>query len=348
MFDKQITQSGKKESGTSRRSALQTIGACGVGLAGIGVFGGSVQATEIDSISIEDDIPTEPEDDVYDYVDEEVSWPGDYEISHTMEWFRSTYTNDDTWLHDFSIQGKACSRHQEYGSLIPECTGWGYRIEGPDGNVAPLTSEEYHGVYPQGDSGDAPEWVDVVMEGAVGAMSTPASILYTADELQELMEPADGFDFDVDDGFRWLLTHSYTDDGDEDVSMHHRVFYESSSYSPEIETNATVRIHHDPIGSDEWLDMEVTTNGQTVIDPADSDQEDPPEDIHPEDMDAETIEKLGIKEVKDSRAISESSSDDDHVSTLEDVLDEGVEPEYVMTNCPWESECEVSVVEEDR
>lgn len=213
-----------------RRNTLKTLGACGVGLSSVGVFSGFAQADKINATRLSNNIPTEPEEEVYDFSDDERSWPGDYEISHTMEWFRSTYTNDGTWLHDFAIQSHACSMHDSYDTLIPECTGWGYRIQGPEGALSSLVDEGYHGVHPEGYRGDSPEWVEVVMEGALGALSIPASILYTAEELQELMEPTDGFDYTVDDGFRWLKTHGYNDDGDEQVSMHHRVFYESSSF----------------------------------------------------------------------------------------------------------------------
>ena len=327
----------------SRRNTLKKLCAGGASLAGIGSFVGSVQASQVEMTTLNEEIPTEPENRVYTYTDEQQYLPGDYEISHTMEWFRSVYTSGGSWLHDFSIQSQVCSRHHHYNTLIPECSGWGYRIEGPDGYIAALVDEDFHGVYPEGDGGDPPEWTETVMEGALGAMSTSASLLYTAQELQELMEPADGFDTSLDDGFRWLKTHGFFDDHDEQVSMQHRVFYNSSSHSPEIETNATVRVDHDPLGSDTWLDMEVTTNGQNVADPASSLSTNESTEAHPKDMDSETIQNLGIKKVDGDF----SPEDTIQESTSNGVLNEEVTPEYVMTNCPWESEININITERD-
>lgn len=319
----------------NRRNALRTIGAFGIGASSIGVVGGMTESPEIESVTISS-IPTEPEDQVYSFTKSQRSWPGDYEISHTMEWFRSEYTESGTWRHDFSIQSHACSRHSEYDTLVPECTGWGYRIEKQSGYLKMHTDNDWHGVNPEGVTGDMPEWTDVVMEGAIGTLSTTGSLLYTATELRDLMDPADGFDTTLDDGFRWLHTYGYTDDGAEQVSSHHRVELENDTSSPIIEANATVRIKHDPFGDDEWLDVEVTTNREGPIWGPDSEMKSST-DLHPEDMTSEEQERLGIKKV-------EKIEDRPNIYQEES----RAKPEYIMTNCPWDAESETKIVRENR
>lgn len=330
----------------SRRAALHTLGACGIGAGSIGVMSGMTRAAEFETVSLPD-IPTEPEEEVYSFVDNEYSTGSDYEISHTMEWFRTSYDGDsDIWTHDFSIQSHAYSKHSEYTTLVPECTGWGYRIESEDGYLLPYVNEEMHGVNPGGTTGDQLDWVDVVMEGTLGTLNIPASILYTGEELRNIMDPADGFDTGLDDGFRWLNTYDYGDDGAEQVSSHHRVQLESSLTGPVMETNATVRIEHDPFGDDEWLDMEVRTNPVGPVEgPGLSSTSDTQfsSTVHPEDMSDEEIEAFGIKKVEEVEKASISSGYDIPRNNLA-VKD----PEYVMTNCPWSADVETTIVKENR
>lgn len=326
----------------NRRTALQTLGACGIGTGSIGVMSGRTRAAKFETVSIPD-VPTKPEKQVYSFVDNEYSTGSEYEISHTMEWFRSTYNNQSgKWEHDFSIQSHAYSKHSEYSTLTPECTGWGYRIESEDGFILPYVNEEMHGVNPGGVTGGQPGWVDVVMEGALGTLNGPASILYTAEKLRNIMDPADGFDTGLDNGFRWLKTYDYGEDAAEQVSSHHRVQLESSMSAPFIDTNATVRIKHDPFGDDKWLDMEVRTHYQDpVLTPNSASTSDTQSSstAHPEDMSAEEIELLGIKKVEDVEKTSVSNNYS--ISRNDD-------PDYVMTNCPWSADVETTIVKENR
>lgn len=321
----------------SGRTALQTLGVCGVGAGSIGVMGGMTRAAKFETTTIPD-IPTEPKEQVYSFADSQQSWPGDYEISHTMEWFQTYYNGEnDSWVHDFSIQSHACSKHNKYTTLIPECTGWGYRIES-GGIVRPYVNEEMHGVNPKGGNGDMPEWTEAVMEGAIGTMSTTGSVLLSAKNLADAMDPADGFDTSLDDGFRWLHTYGHFEDGAEQVSSHHRSTLEAESFTPVIDTNATVRIKRNPTGEDKWLDMEVTTtpngpiNGPMSLSSS----------IHPEDMSTEEIEKLGIKKVTGVERARSTEIRQFSSGTLED------DPQYVMTNCPWSAEGTTNVVKENR
>lgn len=340
---------GGKMKQINRRSALQTFGSYGIGVSSVGILSGMTRSAELESTSIKS-IPTEPEYEVYSFVDEERSWPGDYEISHTMEWFQSWYSDErETWNHDFSIQSHACSRHDSYDTLIPECTGWGYRIESGAGHIKKYVNDEMHGVHPKGATGDMPEWTDVVLEGALGTLSTSASILYTAEELMNLMQPADGFDTSPDDGFRWLYTYDYFDDGAEQVSSHHRVNLEGNTSSPLIETNATVRIDHDPIGSDTWLDMEVLTNDSGPISGPNSETQSL-DNVHPEDMSTEEKERLGIKRVDNVEikgfGVDSKESDEKHHPIVEKMKENP--PTYIMTKCPWTADVESNIVREDR
>lgn len=332
----------RENSRISRRTALQTLGACGMGAGSIGVMSGMTRAAKFETVSVPD-IPTEPEKRVYSFADNEYSQGADYEISHTMEWFQTAYdAGSEKWEHDFSIQSHAYSKHSEYNILVPECTGWGYRIESEDGYILPYVNEEMHGVNPGGVTGGQPEWIDVVMEGALGTLNGPASILYTAEELRNIMDPADGFETSLENGFRWLKTYDYSDDAPEQVSSHHRIQLESSMAAPFIDTNATIRITHDPFGDDEWLDMEVRTHWKDPVltpDSASTSNSQFSSTAHPEDMSAEKIEILGIKKVEEVKRTS--ASNNYSISRNDD-------PDYVMTNCPWSADVETTIIKENR
>lgn len=224
------------------------------------------------------------------------TWVGDradIDSELGLHWFSSDYVGGDIgWLHDFAVSGGGAIEWNTPTVPGEYFYGQKYKIQGSEGEIRPNTSNDDHGVIPNGDSGTLDGWGGLVLEQTIGTLVAGAGWFIAVDqELRDAMGPAQGFDFGVTNGFAYRDTKSYWSLGWFECAFFHRCQYESDYYSADLTINGSLK---DNLPT--WNNVTFSTDpqGDSLARTTD-----------PSSMTAREREELGIKDVRDQNITHE-------------------------------------------
>lgn len=224
----------------------------------------------------------------------------DVDSRSLVQWYSSAYSRDK-WVHDFVVCGiAACEGHGgiiEFGQLH----GQRYEVRGPDGDVLAYTNNNYHGTHPKrGHTGAVEDWVQPVMETAIGSVSVGAAWLFLVNnQFRDKLAPQEGFDPDVPDGFGFTDVYG---SGEMEAIHFHRVRYETEMYEPTVNIRSDFSDYSGSNGYTIWKNLEFTinpANGQPLSVGLEDGSVITGQESHPSQMSQQKREVLGVKNVSD-------------------------------------------------
>lgn len=253
----------------NRRSVLKEMGLIGTGIA-TGVTGAVGTASAGEEWTCSNCSATLEKSASFDLPE---TWTGDkadIDSETGLHWFSSDYVGGDIgYLHDFAVSGGGAIEWNEPTVPGEYFKGHRYRIQGSQGEIRPNTSNDDHGVIPNGGSGALDGWGGLILEQTIGTLFAGAAWFLAVDQkLKEKMGPADGFDFGVADGFAYRDTPGYWDPGWFECAFYHRCQYQSDYYSPDLEIRSGLK---DDLGTWNYVNFDTTPQGysaSTAVEPS--------------------------------------------------------------------------------
>lgn len=224
------------------------------------------------------------------------TWVGDradIDSKLGLHWFASDFVGGDIgYLHDFAVSGGGAIEYNDPTFLAEYFKGQKYKIQGSQGEIRPNTSNDDHGVIPNGDSGTLEDWGGLILEQTIGTLVAGAGwFLAVNQELRDQMGPAQGFDFGVTDGFAYRDTPGSLSLGWFECTFFHRCQYESEFYEADLTINASLK---DDIPT--WNNVTFNTDPQGAG---------PLTAIEPDSMTASEREALNLNDVRDQNITRE-------------------------------------------
>lgn len=238
-----------------RRSALKRIATAGIGSL---ILGTSSASATGDWTCTTDCSPVTEAKSAYGISD---SIDYSREGNASINWYSSDYVGGDYgWLHEFGVSGGAASESDSYTIINGELYGQRYEIQGPDGNILARTDQNYHGVHPGGSGSTSPEtWAASLLKTAIGSVSIGASWFFGVTSiLRSKLEPAEGFDFGVSNGFGY--TNTIDTSAWNHACHYHRFVYTSNLYEPTLDVRSSIANSKTAIGLTEWENVDFTVN----------------------------------------------------------------------------------------
>lgn len=216
------------------------------------------------------------------------TWTGDKaEVNSDvgLHWFSSDYVGEDIgYLHDFAVSGGGAIEWNTTTVPGEYFQGQRYRIQGSQGEIRPNTSNDDHGVIPNGGSGPLNGWGGLILEQTIGTLFAGAAWFLAVDQkLRDKMGPANGFDFDVTDGFAYRDTPGDWSPGWFQCAFYHRVQYQSDYYAPDLEIRTSLK---DDLPTWNNVNFDTTPQGYSTSTA-----------VEPTSMSKSEREALGLKDV---------------------------------------------------
>ncbi|WP_128478659.1 hypothetical protein [Halorussus pelagicus] len=269
----------------NRRSVLKKIGLAGASMATMTGAVGTASAGE-DWTCSDCDVTLEKSDSF----DLPETWQGDradIDSKLGLHWFASDYVGEDIgYLHDFAVSGGGAIEWNEPTAPGEYFKGHKYKIQGSEGELRPNTSNDDHGVIPNGGSETLDGWGGLILEQTIGTFVAGAGYFLAVDKkLKEKMGPADGFDFDVSNGFAYRDTPGQLSLGWFECAFFHRCQYQSDYYSADLDIEASLK---DSLNT--WNNVKFSTTPQGYATST---------AVEPTSMTASERKSLGLRDVSD-------------------------------------------------
>ncbi|WP_254863533.1 hypothetical protein [Halovivax gelatinilyticus] len=230
----------------------------------------------------------------------------DYMLGSGLYWHWSEHTGQG-WMHSISLLSFANTYYRDHGGSAREINSQQYEfLPNQSGvQILPYTEDDAFGVYPSGDGGLLPDWVEVYVINGLTNFTPGGWILSSAEAMDSLRAP-DGFDLGGG-GFSFTYTSSWYTRDRKATANFHQVLVKSGPYmSPNIHCRSSISTYRNLGQGRTWHDIEFDTsfNGS---DPPDCPPTDPycptSEDEltgHPDTMSSEVLRRFGITEVEDN------------------------------------------------